>query len=148
MLTRSATAADGAGIALLVERYWSFEHIGGFDRGRVTVLLEDFLSHPDLGSCWVVERQQQLCGYLLAVFTFSLEHGGRMAELDELFVTPELRSAGVGSLLMAAAERDMAQRGVVRIQLQLGTDNRRGRLFYERQGYRSRAGYELLDKPL
>lgn len=148
MLTRSATAADSAGIALLVEQYWCFEDIGRFDRGRVTVLLEDFLDHPQFGSCWVVEEQQRLCGYLLAVFMFSLEHGGRMAEIDELFVTPELRSAGIGSLLLAAAERELAQLGLVRLQLQLGTCNRRGRLFYERQGYRSRSGYELMDKPL
>ena len=148
MHTRSATAADSVGIALLVEQYWACENIGGFDRGRVTVLLEDFLGHPEFGCCWVVEQQQSLCGYLLAVFLFSLEHGGRMAEIDELFVTPELRSAGVGSLLLAAAERDLGQRGLVRMQLQLGTGNRRGRLFYERQGYRSRSGYELMDKPL
>jgi hypothetical protein len=32
--------------------------------------------------------------------------------------------------------------------LQLGVDNERARLFYERHGFHPRAGYELLDKPL
>jgi ribosomal protein S18 acetylase RimI-like enzyme len=42
----------------------------------------------------------------------------------------------------------MAARGLVRLQLQLGVDNLRGRAFYERHGFRRRAGYELFDKPL
>ena len=96
----------------------------------------------------MAESDGELSGYLLVVFMFSLEHGGLMAEIDEVFVSPEMRSAGVGALLVAAAERDLARRGLVRLQLQLGVDNDRARLFYERHGFRSRAGYELLDKPL
>jgi GNAT superfamily N-acetyltransferase len=78
----------------------------------------------------------------------SLEYGGLMAEIDEVFVTEAVRSAGLGSLLVAQAERELVRRGVVRLQLQLGVGNDRARLFYEKHGFRRRAGYELLDKPL
>jgi ribosomal protein S18 acetylase RimI-like enzyme len=71
-----------------------------------------------------------------------------MAEIDEIFVQPQMRSLGVGSSLIAAAERDMVARGLVRLQLQLGVDNHRGRVFYQRHGFRRRAGYELFEKPL
>jgi GNAT superfamily N-acetyltransferase len=140
--------ADIAGVAALAERYWEFESIGGFDGPRITALLTGLLSQPERGACWVAEAQGRLCGYLLAVFMFSLEHGGLMAEIDEVFVAPEMRSSGVGSLLVARAEQEMAERGLVRLQLQLGVDNHRARLFYERHGFRRRAGFELLDKPL
>ena len=73
---------------------------------------------------------------------------GLMAEIDELYVPREMRSRGVGSLLVTAAQGDMAARGLVRLQLQLGVDNVRGRAFYERHGFSRRAGFELLDKPL
>jgi len=140
--------ADVAGVAALAERYWDFESIGGFDGPRIIALLNDLLSQPERGACWVAETDGRLCGYLLAVFMFSLEHGGLMAEIDEVFVTPDMRSAGLGSLLVAQAERELAERGLVRLQLQLGVGNDRARLFYERHGFRRRAGYELLDKPL
>jgi GNAT superfamily N-acetyltransferase len=140
--------ADIAGVAALTERYWDFESIGGFDGSRITSLLTGLLSQPEYGTCWVAEADGQLCGYLLAVSVFSLEHGGLMAEIDEVFVSQEMRSSGVGSLLLAHAERDLAERGLLRLQLQLGIDNHRARLFYERHGFRRRAGYELLDKPL
>lgn len=148
MRIRLATTADIAAVASLVEGYWVFESIAGFDRPRVESLLRALIAEPARGACWVAEADGQLCGYLVAVFMFSLEHGGLMAEIDEVFVSQEVRSAGVGSRLVSCAERDLAERGMVRLQLQLGVDNPRARLFYERHGFHRRAGYELLDKPL
>jgi GNAT superfamily N-acetyltransferase len=148
MAVRLATVADIAEVAALVERYWEFESIGGFERPRIERLMGDLLAAPERGACWVADGDGRLCGYLLAVFMFSLEHGGLMAEIDEIFVSPERRSTGVGALLLATAERDLAERGLVRLQLQLGIDNHRARHFYERHGFFRRAGYELLDKPL
>jgi GNAT superfamily N-acetyltransferase len=148
MLLRLAAAGDVAGVASLVRQYWEFESIRGFDRPRIEALLRGLVREPQRGACWVAEADGRLCGYLLAVFMWSLEHGGLMAEIDELFVSPDKRSAGAGSLLVARAERDLEERGLVRLQLQIGSGNHRARLFYERHGYRPRAGYELLDKPL
>jgi len=148
MEIRLAAVGDAAAIAALVERYWVFESIGGFDRQRIEALLRDLLSAPERGACWVAEAEGGVCGYLLAVFMFSLEHDGLMAEIDELFVSHDMRSAGVGAAMVAAAERELAGRGLVRLQLQLGLDNRGARRFYERLGLSRRAGYELFDKPL
>jgi GNAT superfamily N-acetyltransferase len=148
MLTRLAGSQDIADLASMVERYWEFESIAGFDRRRIETLLGNLLAQPDRGVCWVAEADGRLCGYLLAVFMFSLEHGGMMAEIDELFVSGDMRSQGAGSRLVARAERDLAARGLVRLQLQLGADNERARLFYGRHGFRPREGYELLDKAI
>jgi hypothetical protein len=41
---RLAAVGDIAGVAELVERYWEFESIGGFDRTRIEKLLGDFVS--------------------------------------------------------------------------------------------------------
>jgi GNAT superfamily N-acetyltransferase len=148
MLVRLASSPDVASIAALVERYWKFESIAGFDRLRVETLLARLVLEPQHGACWVGEADGRVCGYLLAVFMFSLEHGGLMAEIDEVFVCDESRSAGLGALLVTRAERDLAERGMVRLQLQLGVHNERARRFYERCGFGRRAGYELLDKAL
>src|ERR1039458_282477 len=135
MLIRFASTDDAAAIAALVERYWEFESIEGFDRLRVATLLAQLISDPQRGACWVAEAGGRLCGYLLAVFVFSLEHGGLMAEIDEVFVSDEFRSAGLGSLLVTRAERDLAERGMVRLQLQLGVHNESARRFYQRHGF-------------
>src|ERR1700722_15076683 len=96
MLIRLAVTADIAGVASLAEQYWEFESIHGFDRPRIETLLRSLLSKPERGACWVAEADGRLCGYLLAVYMFSLEHGGLMAEIDGGFVSREMRSAGGG----------------------------------------------------
>jgi GNAT superfamily N-acetyltransferase len=148
MSVRLATVADVPQIAPLVRQYWEFEAIEGFDAWRIQKLLAGLIGAPERGLIWVAEADRGLCGYLLAVLVFSLEHGGTMAEIDEVFVAEGIRCAGIGSLLVAEAERALAGRGVCRLQLQLGELNQRGRAFYQRHGFHRRAGYELLDKPL
>jgi GNAT superfamily N-acetyltransferase len=148
MLVRPATPRDIPQLLALVRRYWEFEHIDGFVALRVEVTLRQLLSEAHLGAAWVAEGETGLAGYLLAVLLLSVEHGGLMAEIDELFVLPEARSHGLGARLLEAAEAGLAERGCVRLQLQLAVGNAAGRTFYERRGYRGRDGYRLLDKTL
>jgi GNAT superfamily N-acetyltransferase len=148
MQIRRAAAADAPGIAPHMRRYWEFEGIEGFDQARAIASLAGFLSNPQQGAGWIAEHAGRIEGYLLAVLMFSFEHGGMMAEIDEFYVDPSRRSAGTGSLLLEAAERDLRAAGVVRLQLQLGVDNQRGRGFYQRNGFAPRAEYELYEKPL
>jgi GNAT superfamily N-acetyltransferase len=148
VLIRAATAADAARIAPLVRQYWQFESIAGFDQQRIESSLRGLLAAPERGACWVAESAGNLVGYLLAAYLFSLEHGGLMAEIDEFFVTPAGRSMGVGSRLLESAERDIEARGFICLQLQLAVGNGHARAFYEGRGFSSRAGYELLEKPL
>jgi GNAT superfamily N-acetyltransferase len=136
------------GIAALVKQYWEFEQIDGFDHSRIATLLGNFLGQPERGYCWIAEGERRLEGYLLAVTMFSLEHGGIMAEVDELFVAADQRSAGIGAALLRTAEQELAAAGVVRLQLQLGVTNHRAKVFYAQQGFEPRGGYQLMDKPL
>jgi GNAT superfamily N-acetyltransferase len=143
-----AQPSDVVRIASLVRLYWEFEGITGFDLTRTEDNLTTLLSLPERGACWLAESVGEIAGYLIVVYVFSLEHGGRMAEIDEFFVCPEYRSAGTGAALLLNSEREMMSMGIVHMQLQLGLTNGRARTFYERYGYRRRGGYELLEKPL
>jgi len=146
---RAARSADIPQLLALIRRYWDFEGIEGFSALRIELVLKELLAPPAArGAIWVAESHGALVGYLIVVLLMSVEHQGLMGEIDELFLLPEARSRGTGSQLLAAAEADLARRGCVRLQLQLRTGNARARSFYERLGFASRAGHELLDKPL
>jgi GNAT superfamily N-acetyltransferase len=147
-MIRAGRPADVPQLVQLVGQYWQFEGIPGFDPRSVAPLLGQILSQPGLGAIWVAESGDELVGYLVAVYMFSLEQKGLMAEIDEFFVVPTVRTGGVGAALLDVAEDDLAQAGCVCLQLQLGKDNSRARAFYYRHGYRERDGYELLDKRL
>ncbi|MBD0693672.1 GNAT family N-acetyltransferase [Streptomyces sp. CBMA123] len=55
--------------------------------------------------------------------------------LWQLGVHPDLRSRGIGTLLIRAAERRIAARGLGRAELAVEEDNPRARALYERLGY-------------
>jgi len=145
---RAAIPADVPALLALVRRYWEFEGIDGFDALRVELTLQRLLATPALGAAWVAAAGGSLAGYLIAVYVLSIEHQGLTAEIDEFFVLPQARTQGIGAQLLAAAERALAARGCVRLQLQLAVDNAAARSFYARRGYAPRPGYALLDKPL
>jgi GNAT superfamily N-acetyltransferase len=148
MRARRASAADIPQLVPLVRGYWEFERIEGFDAARTSALLAQLCAQPALGSAWVAESGGELVGYLVTVSVLSLEHQGLMAEIDEFFVEARARGRGAGAALLAALEAALAAEGCVRLQLQIGNRNHRGRAFYERAGFRGRDGYSLLDKPL
>ncbi len=57
-------------------------------------------------------------------------------DIEDLFVSPGLRSRGIGSRLLAAAEELVRQRGYRRVGLGVGIDNPRAHSLYLRHGYR------------
>ena len=145
---RPITANDVPELLALVEQYWLFEDIAGFERASVAKQLQRLCGDPRLGAGWIAHDGKQPAGYLLAVYVFSLEHLGLTAEIDEFFVLPSCRGRGVGAQLLRMAEAEFARTNCTNVSLQLGRGNEAAREFYRRNGYSDRAGFELLDKGL
>ncbi len=145
---RQATTSDVPALVPLVKQYWTFEHLEGFDAGRIADGLTRLLTMAHLGNGWIALADGEPAGYLLAVYVFSLEHLGLTAEIDEFFVLPEHRGKGIGESLLAAAERQFIALGCTNSSLQIGRDNAAARRFYHRHGYTDRDDFELLDKTL
>jgi len=145
---RPASAADIAHLVDLVREYWTFEGIDGFHQARTRACLRFFFKKPALGCLWLAEQESTPVGYLLACYVFSLEHGGLTAEIDEFFLLPEHRGAGLGRRLLETAEKAFVGAGCTNVALQLSHANDPGRAFYTHFGYHAREGYDLLDKML
>jgi ribosomal protein S18 acetylase RimI-like enzyme len=58
-----------------------------------------------------------------------------VAFLEELIVLEAYRSLGIGTAILGEAERRARQRGLARMAVGVGVDNRRARALYERLGY-------------
>ena len=57
------------------------------------------------------------------------------ADIEDLFIVPDLRSRGIGSLLLGHAEYLALECGYTQIGLGVGVDNPGARRLYERRGY-------------
>jgi GNAT superfamily N-acetyltransferase len=91
---------------------------------------------PWRGRAVVLEVGQQVVGYALLISYWSNEFGGEVCGVDELFVTPDFRSRGLGASLFEGIERGDLWPGPV-AALALGTTpgNTRARRLYERLGF-------------
>ena len=106
----AATTEDIDALLPMVEQYWRFENIEGFDPARMRSLLTRVIEDASLGRAWVARVYGEPAAYLLAVYVFSLEHQGVTAEIDELFVIPQHRGLGIGARCWRPPRRSSSRR--------------------------------------
>jgi GNAT superfamily N-acetyltransferase len=67
------------------------------------------------------------------------------ASVDDVFVEPDHRNAGIGRALLASVEAWARQKGAAGVSLQVAAGNARGRKFYGELGFREISVYEVLE---
>ena len=96
--------------------------------------LRRLLEGPEIGGCWIVERDGAPIGYAIATFGYDLEFAGRDAYLTELWIDPEARGHGAGTAAIELLGPELQARGVRALHLQVRPENPARRL-YERTGF-------------
>ena len=86
-------------------------------------------------------------GKLIGFASFSVRNVVRypkpIAELDEIFVQPEYRQKGVGTMLMQQVEDRARELDCYRLFIESHYDHKAAHLFYERLGY-TNYGYHFI----
>lgn len=103
-----------------------------FDSDRMSRV--QYRRHLDSGSASVLVASANHRRFLGTAVVF-FRKGSRVARLYSLASRPEARGKGVGSALLAAAERTARQRGCTELRLEVRTDNASAIRLYERLGY-------------
>jgi [ribosomal protein S18]-alanine N-acetyltransferase len=104
-----------------------FEPAIAYSRGQ----LREYLELPG-ADCVVAEAEDKIAGFLVAA------HEQRVGYIVTIDVLKAYRRAGVGTLLLAEAERRLAAAGVREVELETATDNASAIAFWEKHGYRTR----------
>jgi GNAT superfamily N-acetyltransferase len=90
---------------------------------------------PELGRIVVAEVDGVVVGVAVLSWVFTLEHGGRGAWLDELYVAPAHRGRGIGRALLHAARECATAAGAVAMDLEVEVGHERVESLYERAGF-------------
>jgi ribosomal protein S18 acetylase RimI-like enzyme len=109
--------------------------------------LRGLLAAPDRGLVWMIEQAGEAAGYLVLTWGYSLEFHGRDAFIDELYVAPSYRGAGLGRQAMEWAEEACRAHGAGAVHLEVEIDNERAHALYRRSGFAER-GLRLMTKRL
>jgi ribosomal protein S18 acetylase RimI-like enzyme len=97
--------------------------------------LDAVLSNPERGRVLVATDGGSVIGFAALSFVWPLEHGGKSAWLEELYVEPAERGRGVGSALLRAACELAAASGAMAVDLEVDADHARAAHLYERNGF-------------
>src|SRR5438552_15016340 len=99
---RPAAGADRDAVVRLLLAQFE-EHATSTSADALGAGIDYILARPDAGRILVAIRDGVVVAVAAVTFTRGLEHGGRSAWLEELYVQPSLRNVGVGTALLRAA---------------------------------------------
>jgi GNAT superfamily N-acetyltransferase len=116
------------------------EHAIAIERGRLAAAIDGALADARRGRILLArDAAGAAIGVAYVSFVWALEHGGQAAWLEELYVTPAARGAGVGTRLLRAACTAAAAAGCAAIDLEVEATHRRVEALYAREGFRRHA---------
>ena len=133
---RLAEAADRDAVVRLLLAQFE-EHAISTPAEAVGAGIDYILARPAAGRILVAIRDGVIVGVAAVTFTRGLEHGGRSAWLEELYVQPPLRNAGIGTALLRAAFDVALAGGAVAMDLEVDAAHGRAAHLYARAGFRA-----------
>lgn len=103
---------------------------------KVGTALDHLLVHPDRGLAWLMYLQDALVGYGVVTFGYSLELGGEIATIDELYIRSVYQGQGIRSEALKLIEAFCRSQSKSAIVLEAIGNNE----FDRQQGYTTRSG--------
>jgi GNAT superfamily N-acetyltransferase len=131
---RPAAVADVPAVTALLAAQLA-EHAIATPRDALARAVAQLAGAPRRGRLLVGVVDGRVVGVAALSFVSSLEHGGRGAWLEELYVTPAERGRGVGSALLDAACAAAADGGAAAVDLEVDAGHRRAEHLYARAGF-------------
>jgi len=132
---RLAVSDDIDCLLSLMQDFYSFERLP-FDEARLRRLISELMADANLGRLILFELSDELVGYMVLGFGFSLEFHGRDCLIDEFYVRPEHRSKGIGKAAIEFALELCRDLGIRAVHLETDHFNVRGHEFYKRLGFK------------
>ncbi|HLO47815.1 MAG TPA: GNAT family N-acetyltransferase [Kamptonema sp.] len=118
----------------LVKEFHAKEKLA-FDEKLDNDALEIFLADPSLGKIWLIQKEDEVIGYIILTFGYSLEYRGRDAFVDEFYLRPKHRGQGIGTQTLAFVENVCRGLGVQALHLEVDFENPDAQRLYQRVGY-------------
>lgn len=105
---------------------------------RAAGAFASLLSDERLGSIWIIQSNAQDVGYVVLTLCHSMTFGGLICVVDDFFIQPAFRGAGLGKAAMAEVRSYCAANGIRAVRVETGRDNAVALAVYGRAGFLER----------
>lgn len=140
---RAATESDVEQIHSLIVELATYERAADQVSGTVEQLAESLFGPRPAAEAIIAERRGELAGFALFHGTFSTWECRPGIWLEDLYVRPEHRQAGIGATLLREVARLTVQRGCTRLEWTALDWNQPALGFYARLGAQRLSAWEL-----
>lgn len=130
-----AIPADRDAICALLRAQFR-EHGIDLADGLVSAGVDGHFADASRGALLVAKNETTMVGFAILATTWTVEHGGRVAWLEELYVLPSMRNSGIGTELMARALEVARDLGCLAVDLEVDAEHARAEHLYARAGFR------------
>ncbi len=102
---------------------------------RLARAADGVFADPARGAFLLALLDGRVVGLAYLSYQWTLEHGGKIAWLEELFIEPDVRSRGYGEQLLEAALEHAKAAGCCAVDLEVEDAHPRAARLYERAGF-------------
>ena len=134
---RRAVAGDRARLAQLVRAYIDFYQEPQPAEERLDSLLELLAERPETGVQFVAEKDGELHGFATVYLTYDTVSARRVAVMNDLFVAPDDRNAGLGRALIRRCHEFAREQDCAVLQWVTAQDNARAQALYDKVATRT-----------
>ena len=134
VVIRAATATDRREVLPLLKAQLG-EHLIQPPDEALEFAVDRILEAPERGRVLLAVGDGEIAGVAVVLYSWSVEHGGAAAWLDELYVRPERRGGGIGQQLLRAVRDLAASEGARALDLEVEAGHERAAHLYEREGF-------------
>ncbi|MBI1744245.1 GNAT family N-acetyltransferase [Candidatus Acetothermia bacterium] len=131
---KPATEKNADTLIWLMCELYKYDHTA-FDPAAHRIALENLLKSDAYGKVWLIELEQEVIGYVVLVFGYSLEFHGRDAIIDELFIVEKYRRRGIGTRVLLFLEEVCRTNDVRALHLEVEHANTSAQAFYRKVGF-------------
>ena len=130
---RIGVPGDGAALARLLIAFNREFQTPAPDLATLTHRFERLLTDPAVLA--VLAESVDAVGFALVTLRPTPYHDGPLAQLDELYVAPDLRGGLIGTRILDRVMRSLTERDVHEMHINVDEIDEEARRFYERHGF-------------
>ena len=121
-------------VVLMMQEFYEIDNYP-IDVDVSKTLLTEFISNKNLGKAWLIIFNDEIVGYAIITFIFSFEYQGKIAFLDELYVTEKARRKGIGSQAIEFIKGESHKLSLKLIYLEVESHNKKAQNLYIANGF-------------
>ncbi|MCW4469323.1 GNAT family N-acetyltransferase [Flavobacterium sp. MFBS3-15] len=127
--------ADAHAVISMMKNFYAIDNYP-IDAAVSRDLFMEFIENKSLGRGWIILHDGKPSGYVILTLVFSFEYKGRIAFLDELFISPDARGLGLGKLALDFINEQAKLLSVKIIYLEIEGHNSVAQKLYLSKGYK------------